>query len=41
MSTKLIRGGTAVLEQTIAPQDILIQGEKIAAVGATRRLCGR
>ena len=33
MSTKLICGGTAVLEQTIAPQDILIQGEKIAAVG--------
>ena len=38
MSTKqsniLIRGGTAVIGQTVSTQDILIQGEKIAAIGS-------
>ncbi len=33
MKTKLIRGGTVVLGQTVSRQDILIRGEKIAAVG--------
>ena len=33
MKTTLIRGGTAVIGQTVAQQDILITGEKITAVG--------
>jgi dihydropyrimidinase len=33
MNTTLIRGGTAVIGQTVAQQDILITGEKITAVG--------
>lgn len=31
--TTLIRGGTVVLGQTVSQQDVLIQGERIAAVG--------
>lgn len=33
MKTTLIKGGTVVLGQTVAPQDLLIKGETIAAVG--------
>ena len=34
MNTTLIRGGTAVIGQTVAQQDILITGERITAVGS-------
>ncbi len=33
MKTKIIRGGTVVLAQTVSQQDVLIRGEAIAAVG--------
>lgn len=33
MTTTLIKGGTAVIGQTVAKQDVLIKGEKIAAIG--------
>ena len=33
METTLIRGGTVVLDQMVAKQDLLLRGEKIAAVG--------
>ncbi|MEM8861410.1 MAG: dihydropyrimidinase [Chloroflexota bacterium] len=33
MKTKLIKGGTAVIGQSVAQQDLLIRGEKIAAIG--------
>jgi dihydropyrimidinase len=33
MKTTLIRGGTAVIGQTVAQQDVLITGEQITAVG--------
>ncbi len=33
MLIKLIRGGTLVLGQMVAQQDVLIRGEKIAAIG--------
>jgi dihydropyrimidinase len=31
--TTLIRGGTVVLGQSVSQQDVLIQGERIAALG--------
>ncbi|MEM7113840.1 MAG: dihydropyrimidinase [Chloroflexota bacterium] len=33
MQSKLIRGGTAVIGQTVSQQDILIRGEQISAIG--------
>ena len=36
MKTTLIRGGTAVIGQTVTQQDILITGERITAVGNLR-----
>ncbi|MFT5195889.1 MAG: dihydropyrimidinase [Cellvibrionaceae bacterium] len=33
MTTTLIKGGTAVIGQTVSKQDLLIQGEKIIAIG--------
>ena len=33
MKTKLIRGGTVVVGQSVSQQDLLIKGERIAAIG--------
>jgi dihydropyrimidinase len=38
MKTTLIRGGTVVLGQSVSQQDLLIIGEKIAAIGALSEL---